>query len=267
MDLHGIGFRQACDHLTSGHAPTLGAGTAVRPIPAPVRDLGQTPEDVIAHMNDAAWAFYTDPARRNLAIDYLATRGIDVTALEADTAHAVVGHTGVNHWALTRHLKHLGYTDTQLIDSGWSALSKNRVPYDRFRDRLILPITDSQGRVRGVCGRATDPNVEKRHRHLNTKETKLYSKTSTIYRPSHHHLDDAATVVVCEGQLDAIAIAARAAQHRVPHMFAPLGLGTASISSRQVALVSDLHPKPVCIALDNDERGAHGAVRGCAIIS
>jgi DNA primase len=189
MDLRGIGFRQACHYLTGGHAPTSAGGTAARPIPAAVRDLGQTPEDVIAHTNDAAWAFYTAPARRNLAIAYLATRGIDVTALEADTGHAVVGHTGVDHWALTGHLKHLGYTDTQLVDSGWSALSKNRVPYDRFRDRLILPITDSQGRVLGVYGRATDRNVEKRYRHLNTKETKLYSKNSTIYRPSHHHLD------------------------------------------------------------------------------
>jgi DNA primase len=266
MDLRGIGFRQACDYLTGGRAPTSAAATAARPIPAAARDLGQTPEDVIAHMNDAAWAFYTGSARRKLAIDYLATRGIDVTALEAGAGHRVVGHTGGDHWALTRQLKHLGYTDTQLIDSGWSALSKNRVPYDRFRDRLILPITDSQGRVRGVYGRATDPNAEKKHRHLNTKETKLYSKNSTIYRPSHHHLDDAATVVVCEGQVDALAVAARAAQHRVHHMFGPVGLGTASISIRQVVLVLDLHPKPVCIALDSDERGAHGAVTVAAAL-
>jgi DNA primase len=260
MDLHGIGFRDACDYLTNGHPPTITDGRTARPVPAPpVRDLGQTPEHVIARINAAAWAFYTDPARRTPALEYLATRGIEVTALEAATGHGVVGHTGPNHWALTRHLKRLGYTDTELVDSGWSALSKNGVPYDRFRDRLILPITDSQGRVLGVYGRATG-NVEKKYRHLNTKETKLYSKTSTIYRASNHQLDALATVVVCEGQLDALAIAARAAQRGVSHLFAPVAVGTASISGKQVALIAGLHPKPICIALDNDERGVHGAL-------
>jgi len=260
MDLHRISFRDACDYLTNGHTPTTTDGRTARPAPTPpVRDLGQTPEQVIARVNAAAWAFYTDPARRTPALDYLATRGINVTALEAATGHAVVGHTGGNHWALTRHLKRLGYTDTQRIDSGWSALSRNGVPYDRFKDRLILPITDSQGRVLGVYGRATG-DVEKEYRHLNTKETKLYSKTSTIYMPSNHDLDARATVVVCEGQLDALAIAARAAQVGASHLFAPLALGTASISSNQVAIVSDLHPKPACIALDNDPRGVQGAL-------
>jgi DNA primase len=260
MDLHGLGFRDACDYLTNGHTPTIADGTSARPVPAPpVRDLGPTPAHIIARMNAAAWAFYTDPARRTPALDYLATRGINVTALEAATRQPVVGHTGGNHWALTRHLKRLGYTDTQLVDSGWSSLSKNGVPYDRFKDRLILPITGSDGCVLGVYGRATG-EVEKKYRHLNTKETKLYSKTSTVYRPSHHQLDGRATVVVCEGQLDALAIAARAAQRGANHMFAPVAVGTASTSPRQVAVVSDLHPKPVCIALDNDERGVHGAL-------
>jgi DNA primase len=258
MDLRGIGFRDACDYLTNGHTPTIAAGTTARPVPAPpVRDLGQTPDQVIASMNTVAWAFYTDPARRTPALDYLATRGINVTTLEAATGQQVVGHTGVNHWALTR--KRLGYTDNQLVDSGWSAIGKNGVPYDRFKDRLILPITDTQARVLGVYGRATG-DVEKKYRHLNTKETKLYSKTSTIYRPSHHELDARATVVVCEGQLDALAIAARAAQGGVGHLFAPVALGTASISTRQVAFVSGLHPKPVCVALDNDDRGVQGAL-------
>jgi DNA primase len=267
MDLRGMGFRAACDYLTNGHTPTIADGTALRPAPVPpVRDLGPTPEHIIARMNTAAWAFYTDQARRTLALLYLATRGIDVTALEAATRQQVVGHTGPNHWALSRHLRHLGYTDTQLIDSGWSALSKNGVPYDRFRDRLILPITDSQGIILGVYGRATTPDVEKRYRHLNTKETKLYSKTSTVYRPTHHELADVATVVVCEGQLDALAIAARAAQAGASHIFAPVALGTASITGPQVAIVSALHPKPACIALDNDERGVQGALTAAAAL-
>jgi hypothetical protein len=103
--------------------------------------------------------------------------------------------------------------------------------------------------------------VDKKYRHLNTKETKLYTKTSSIYRPSHHELDTRATVVVCEGQLDALAIAARAAERGASHMFASVAVGTASISSRQTAIVSRLHPRPSCIALDNDERGIKGALK------
>jgi DNA primase len=266
MDLRGVGFRDACAYLTNGHTPTIAADETAPPaLVTPVRDLGQTPGDVIARMNAAAWAFYTDLARRTPALDYLDTRGINVTALEAATGHAVVGHTGPNHWALTRHLKQLGYTDTQLLDGGWSGLSRNGVPYDRFKNRLILPMTDSDGRVLGVYGRATG-DVEKKYRHLNTKETKLYSKSSTIYRPSHHKLDDAATVVVCEGQLDALAIAARAAHVGAGHMFAPVALGTASISTRQVAILTVLHPRPACIALDNDERGVQGALTVAAAL-
>jgi DNA primase catalytic core len=262
MDLRGVGFRQACDYLTNGHTPTIGDGQTLRAAPiAPLaRDLGQTPVEVIARINAEAWAFYSDPARRSLALDYLATRGINIHALEETTGRAVVGHTGSDHWGLTRHLKRLGYTDPELIDSGWAGLSKNGVPYDRFKERLILPITDPTGLIRGIYGRATGPDVEKQYRHLNTKETRLFSKTNTIYRPSHHTPDDDATVVVCEGQLDALAIAARAAERGASHMFASVAIGTASISSRQTAIVSSLHPRPICIALDNDERGIKGAL-------
>ena len=53
------------------------------------------------------------------------------------------------------------------------------VPYDRFRDRVMFPITDSRGRVIAFGGRALEKDVPAKY--LNSPETPLFHKGGTLY--------------------------------------------------------------------------------------
>ena len=72
------------DKIADGASARLAAA-------APVRELGPTPEHVIAGMNAAAWAFYTDPTRRPPALDYLAT-GLSTERVPEDDIVVPVVH-------------------------------------------------------------------------------------------------------------------------------------------------------------------------------
>jgi len=135
----------------------------------------------------------------------------------------------------------------------------------RHRDRLVFPVTDPAGRIEGFIGRdiTGDPKAPK---YRNPTRTATFDKSATLYRPTHHQLDVDASVVVVEGVLDALAIAAAAA--RLGHMgrFAPCTASGVTVSDAQVEAVLNLHERPVVIALDGDTAGAAGTDRWLAAI-
>ena len=53
------------------------------------------------------------------------------------------------------------------------------VPYDRFRDRVMFPITDARGRVIAFGGRALEKDVPAKY--LNSPETPLFHKGDNLY--------------------------------------------------------------------------------------
>src|SRR5439155_19533112 len=78
--------------------------------------------------------------------------------------------------------------------------------YDRFRGRLMFPISDEQGRVIGLSGRLLSGD-EKTAKYVNSPETPIFTKGKVFYGldKSRRAILDAGYAVVCEGQLDLIA--------------------------------------------------------------
>jgi len=94
------------------------------------------------------------------------------------------------------------------------------VPYDRFRDRVIFPITDLRGRVIAFGGRALEKDAQPKY--LNSPETPLFHKGDNLYNhgPARQAAHNGAQLVVVEGYVDVIALVAagfpppgRAARH------------------------------------------------------
>lgn len=126
--------------------------------------------------------------------------------------------------------------------------------YDRFRDRLIIPIHDLQGRVIGFGGRALGDAQPK---YLNSPETELFDKGKTLFA-----LDKAKTAiakqnqaVVVEGYFDVIAL------HRAGITNAVASLGTA-LSLTQVKLILRYaESKQIIFNFDADAAGVKAAER------
>ncbi|MFG2558049.1 DNA primase [Streptomyces sp. NPDC048496] len=132
---------------------------------------------------------------------FLAERGFD----QAAAAHFGVGYSPAGWDHLTRYLRGKGFSDRELITSGLSQDGR-RGPIDRFRGRLMWPISDTSGEVVGFGARKLrdDDNGPK---YLNTPETAIYKKSQVLYGIDLAKKDIAKSsrAVVVEGYTDVMA--------------------------------------------------------------
>jgi DNA primase len=229
--------------------------------PARATQFTTTPERAHA-INQLAWEFFTTPVNIDLAETYLREkRGIDVGALcAANGGEPIVGHARTDWRALTRHLLDHGVTDHELLELDLAQRSRTGELIDTYRGRLIVPMRRENQHIDGFIGRDTtgDPRAPK---YRNPTRTPTFDKSSALYRPTHHGLELDPNVVVVEGAIDALAIAAAAALHGELSMFAPLATSGVTVSGVQAQAVLALHPKPPIIALDGDRAGRDGTDR------
>ncbi|MET7364576.1 DNA primase [Streptomyces sp. NPDC005566] len=132
---------------------------------------------------------------------FLAGRGFDQDA----AAHFGVGYSPAGWDHLTRFLRGKGFSDKELISSGLSQDGR-RGPIDRFRGRLMWPISDTSGEIVGFGARKLrdDDNGPK---YLNTPETSIYKKSQVLYGIDLAKKDIAkvSRAVVVEGYTDVMA--------------------------------------------------------------
>ncbi|WP_406331373.1 DNA primase [[Kitasatospora] papulosa] len=132
---------------------------------------------------------------------FLAERGFDQDA----AAHFGVGYSPAGWDHLTRYLRGKGFSDKELISSGISQDGR-RGPVDRFRGRLMWPISDTSGDIVGFGARRLrdDDNGPK---YLNTPETSIYKKSQVLYGIDLAKKDiaKASRAVVVEGYTDVMA--------------------------------------------------------------
>lgn len=221
-------------------------------------DLGRTPPDRVHAALNAAWAYLTLPVLHRRGVDYLTERHIDVTAIERAANRPVVGHTPAGADRLTAHLAHRGFSVEELVDSSLTCRNPEGRCIDFFRRRVLLPIHGGDGRLVGIVGRtaANGPGPK----YLNMSRTHTYDKSAALYRPSVHSLDSHANVVVCEGTLDALAIAAQAAASGLSDQYASVALSGLALSDTQLLTVLAIHPAPPVLSGDGDNAGRKASI-------
>ncbi len=265
----GLSFVDAVKALESGTAFRGVTPSTTLQVRRPARGAEPTTTPARGHaINALAWEFYTTPASIRAAETYLrSARGIDIGALcTSSGGEPIVGYAPTQWRGLTQHLKGRGVTDTELLELDLAQPSRGGELIDTYRGRLIIPVLGDDGRIDGFIGRDTtgDPRAPK---YRNPTRTPTFNKSTALYRPTHHGLDPDANVVVVEGVLDALAIAAAAASNGEVAMFAPVTTSGVTVSDVQAQAVLALHPKPPVIALDGDVAGREGTDRWLTALS
>jgi DNA primase len=259
----GLSFTEAVQALEQGTAFSGAAPSVTRQVPRPAQAVEQTTTPQRARaINNLAWELFTSPASIDVAETYLRdARGIDIGPLcEAGGGEPIVGYARTGWRALTRHLQSRGVATTELLELDLAQRSRAGELIDTYRGRLIVPVLGVGGGIDGFIGRDTtgDPRAPK---YRNPTRTPTFDKSTALYRPTHHGLDAGSNVVVVEGVLDALAIAAAAARAGELAMFAPATTSGVTVSGIQARAVLALHPKPPVIALDGDQAGREGTDR------
>ncbi len=181
---------------------------------------------------------------------YLADRGLD----PATQLKFRLGYATSERFALKEHLGSHGIPVEDMIEAGLLIAGGDiPVPFDRFRDRVMFPITDIRNRVIAFGGRAMEKDAPAKY--LNSPETPLFHKGHTLYniaaaRQASH---DGAPVIVVEGYVDVIAMVTAG----FPAAVAPLGT---ALTEDQLALVWKMADEPV-LCFDGDNAGVRAAYR------
>ena len=107
---------------------------------------------------------------------YLADRGIHPST----QIKFRLGYAPAEQYALKEHLGAAKISVEDMVEAGLLVAGEDiAVPYDRFRDRVMFPISDWRGRVIAFGGRALDKEVAAKY--LNSPETPLFHKGATLY--------------------------------------------------------------------------------------
>ena len=127
--------------------------------------------------------------------------------------------------------------------------------YDRFRRRLMFPITDVQGRVIGFSGRLVDSADSDGAKYVNSPETAIFKKGKVLYGLDKARAAalEAKSMILCEGQLDVIACHANGIQNVVAPQGTALTTDHARILKRYVS--------EVVLCFDSDDAGQNAVHR------
>ncbi len=217
-------------------------------------------------MNEAVDYFHNNltqhPAGKNALAFLTGKRGLKPETIEQFR----LGYALASWDGLIQHLLAKGYTRQELIDTG--VVSEQRddkgevIPngriYDRFRNRVMIPITDSRGNPIAFGARILDPNDTPKF--LNSPQTALFDKGKTLFalneaRPAIREKDQ---VVLVEGYMDVIVLHQEGFRNTV----CPMGTALTDFQAKQLTRQT----KHIVLALDGDAAGYHAAVKDIDII-
>lgn len=196
---------------------------------------------------DISYKFYQNNINSSAASDakkYL--RGRDIT--DKEIKHFGIGLSLSDSALLTKLLKSKNITDKLLLKSGLIGESENGIDlYDLYRNRIMFPIHDANGRLVGYNGRAYHGEVT--NKYVNSKETPIFKKRDILY--NYHRAKEFARqkkeIILMEGPMDVI----RAYTIGIENVVATLGT---AFGSSQAMLVRKLSTN-VILCFDGDDAG------------
>ncbi|KRR08865.1 DNA primase, partial [Bradyrhizobium jicamae] len=246
METEGVSFPEAVERLASMAGLPLPAAT---PDAARHEQRRKTLHDVM----ELAAKFFADTlASRNgaKARGYLGDRAIT----PATQLQFRLGYAPPDRFALKEHLGGQGISTEDMVEAGLLIGGDDiPVPYDRFRDRVMFPISDARGRVIAFGGRALEKDVPAKY--LNSPETPLFHKGDNLYNlaTARQATHNGSPLIVVEGYVDVIAMVTAGFGGAV----APLGT---ALTENQLALLWRMADEPI-LCFDGDRAGQKAAYR------
>ena len=148
-----------------------------------------------------------------------------------------------------------GYDKADLIEAGLAVAGKGGGVYDKYRNRLMLPVIDPRGDVIGFTSRVMDDSTPK---YLNTPETAIFKKRSILYGLNYAKKTRRPNFILVEGNIDVITLHQAGFDNTVATM------GTA-LTEEHTRLLGR-YTKELVLCYDNDAAGEDATQRAIALL-
>jgi len=242
------------ENLDFGEALRLLAQRAgVTLSPRSEQDAGKDKRERLCQINEAAAQYFHNLLINSTAGEsgrsYLTSRGFSPKTI----ADFKLGFSLDSWEALKQYLMERGYTDSELLEAGLIVETEGGKTHDRFRNRLIFPISDSRGRTTGFGARVLDDSLPK---YLNSPQTPIFDKSGSLYgiNLATTAIRQQNMAVIVEGYIDVIT----AHQNGFQNVVASMGT---SVTEKQVYILKKL-TRNMALALDADAAGEEAMLRG-----
>ena len=185
------------------------------------------------------------------ALSYLKDRG-----LSDEMIHSFgLGYSNKYSNDLYQYLKSKGYRDELIVKAGLVTVDERYGASDKFWNRVMFPIMDSNSRVIGFGGRVMG---DAKPKYLNSPETMIFDKSRNLYGLNRARSSRKPYFLLCEGYMDVISL------HQAGFSNAVASLGTA-LPPGHAALIKR-YVKEVYLTYDSDEAGTKAALRAMPIL-
>lgn len=205
-------------------------------------------------VNRAAARYYHDllwTEEGAAALNYLYGRGLN----DSDIRRFGLGASPKGWDGLLSRLEAQGF-DAALLEKAGLAVRKDNRHFDMFRERVMFPIINAQGRVLGFGGRAMGDAQPK---YLNTAETPIFNKRLNLYGLNFARKErSVGHLVLVEGYMDTVSLR----KYGVQGVVATLGT---ALTEEQARLMKRYAPQ-VWISYDGDAAGQKAALRALDIL-
>src|SRR5215213_5084453 len=254
MELEGLSFPEAVKVV---------AEKAGVPLPEMVDDkrfeTRRKEADEVVQLNAWALEFWERQLAEEGAESRAAREYVEGRGLTGETRKTFRLGYAPNSWdALGTYLKSKGASVGQIERSGLVVKKEQGGYYDRFRGRLIFPVTDAQGRPVAFGARAMRPGDEPKY--LNSPETAAYTKGRHLFglAVTREEIRRKKFAILVEGYLDLIV----PFQHGVRNVVASLGT---ALTAEQAKLLNRFARK-VVVNYDGDRAGINAAKRAIEVL-
>ena len=245
MKREGIDFKEAMQKLA------LRAGVEIKEYTRETPEQKEAYENLRKILEDAIIYYRTHLFNNKNIFNYLKDkRGLTESTIETFG----LGYAPAGYDNFLKHFTAKGYSEQDLVNSGMLSEREDGKIFDRFRNRIMIPIRDEQGRMTGFGARIVDPDDIPKF--LNSPETPLFSKGRLLYGldRARKPIRVADQAVIVEGYLDVIAL------HQAGYENVVSPMGTA-LTEDQLRLLKK-YTRRIVLALDPDVAGQKAVLRG-----
>ena len=202
-------------------------------------------EQRLININEIASEFfrkYLFSTKGSIALSYLRDRGLSLEIIK----EFQLGFSPSRPDDLTNFLKSQGYNEQFIEKSGLAFKPENKPLVDRFRNRIMFPISDSNNNIVAFGGRSL--NTAYGAKYINSSETKIFKKGSLLFNLKNAQKSKKNDpLIVVEGYMDVISLA----NNSIKNAVAPLGT---SMTKEQLQLIWRACEEPILL-LDGDNAG------------